>query len=202
MRSESPAFLDRLVQRQPDLNDNQLDVAGRFGATMGINGAGGDAAVERARRQGLPPPGEILVPKHHYAVGRRRRQADAAQTVQSKKFDPNGRSHTASSSIASSTHTTLFLELRTQERSRSSSRPSAQGTRGTGCARIEIIGVRLLIRSRTFRQQSGQARGSRQDAPQAALDGHGKRSRADGSGKRAESPRPQRQNTGGAAHAN
>jgi hypothetical protein len=34
-----------LFQRRPDLNHNQLDVARRFGAIMGVNAAAGDAVV-------------------------------------------------------------------------------------------------------------------------------------------------------------
>ena len=45
IRIASVAHPYRLFQRRPDLNHNQLDVARRFGATMGVNAAGGDAVV-------------------------------------------------------------------------------------------------------------------------------------------------------------
>jgi hypothetical protein len=46
IRIASVAHPYRLFQRRPDhLNHNQLDVARRFGATMGVNAAGGDALV-------------------------------------------------------------------------------------------------------------------------------------------------------------
>jgi hypothetical protein len=55
IRIASVAHPDRLFQRQPDLNGNQFDVARRFGATTGINAAGGDAAVGvHCVKAGLP----------------------------------------------------------------------------------------------------------------------------------------------------
>jgi hypothetical protein len=149
IRIASVAHPYRLFQRRPDLNHNQLDVARRFGATMGVNAAGGDAVVGIHGVKADLHLERFWSPKHrvHYEVCRRRRHAGAAQTVQSKKLDPKRLiTHGLKLDLILDAYDTFSRAADTRA-VKSIIEAMCSRNPGTGCARIEIIGVRLELRS-------------------------------------------------------